>query len=116
MFRIWPASVLPFCGFPPVTMIVDCGKNCATIKPVITRRCRIARIEPSGANPYPKMTIAGFEKSFAAAAGSACDTAGDTPPNAAATATTTAPAAAFHASGTRPPQRLGLMSSNLMSS
>jgi hypothetical protein len=81
---------------------------------VITRRRRIARIEPSGASPYPRITIAGFEKSFVAVAGPACDTAGATPPNAAATATTTAPAAVFHLSRTRPLQQLGLMSYKLL--
>ena len=80
MLRICPASVLPFCGLPPVTMIGDCGKNCATIRPVSTRRRRIARIVPSGLRPYPRMTIAGFEKSFDAGRGLSLRTAGRHPP------------------------------------
>jgi hypothetical protein len=109
ILRICPASVLPFCGLPPVTMIGDCGKNCATVRPVSTRRRRIVRIVPSGLSPYPRMTIAGFEKSFAAGAGSAWDTAGDTSPNIAATASTIAPATAFHRRRMHPPQRRGPM-------
>ncbi len=35
---------------------------------------------PSGLSPYPRMTIAGLEKSFTAAAGSAWETAGEIPP------------------------------------
>ncbi len=54
MLRICSASVLPFCGLPPVTMIGDCGKNCATVRPVSTRRRRIVRIVPFGIEPVPQ--------------------------------------------------------------
>ena len=79
-----------------VTITGDCGKNCATVKPVNTRRRRIVRIDPSGFSPYPRMTIAGFLKSFVAAAGWACATGADTSPITAAAASATAPKAAFH--------------------
>jgi hypothetical protein len=50
-------------------MIGDSGKDCVPTRSASTRRRRIACIVPSGLRAYPRMTIAGFVKSFTPATG-----------------------------------------------
>lgn len=50
-FRIAPASVVPACGAPPLTMIVDQGAATACSHAAPIRDTGSSRIDPSGISP-----------------------------------------------------------------
>ncbi|SLJ60367.1 Uncharacterised protein [Mycobacteroides abscessus subsp. abscessus] len=49
--RIASASVMPFCGFPPVTTTGEKGEAIAWIQAAVSRLTSSGRSEPSGSRP-----------------------------------------------------------------